>query len=395
LSGNYVLHFHYEGNLEVVPGTCKASGYRLMIKNTLLSLFSLLLSLLLVETMLGFFKSHTISRESDNSWYSYQFVDRKGNSLSLKEGDVKLSYHPAYEYDNLPDQIHDRFSVDSQGNRHNTSDLFTHARFDRIILVSGGSTAFGTGLPSNEDTFTAHLEHQLSATSVINHAVIGYHGVQELLKAYLQGVYLKPILTISLSGWNDFKQISYVEDVTNYDPFMALTQVETRLSGIKDLEGKSLAGRVYYFITNVMFKNVRQSVSQLFSSPSNEKKLISVDKVADSYARVMKKYQLTMNMYNSNFLVVLQPDFHSFNNSSETVSWQGKMYDEFRLLAKRKMDELHVPYVDLNDFQNRFDKDMFMDTIHLNSQGNKVMADLVMENLPDHILALLIEDEKE
>jgi lysophospholipase L1-like esterase len=70
-----------------------------------------------------------------------------------------------------------------------------------VILV-GGSTAFGTGVLSDADTFAAALERELSV-EVVNSATIGFMAVQELALLQTELLDLRPQVVVAVDGWND------------------------------------------------------------------------------------------------------------------------------------------------------------------------------------------------
>ena len=111
-------------------------------------------------------------------FYSWSFTTTRGEPVGL-DGLLDLSMHPFAVYTNLPNQETRYFATDGAGFRRNGRARDTKARFR--IAVLGGSTAFGTGLQRDADTFTARLETLVEGSEILNAAVIGHLSGQELV----------------------------------------------------------------------------------------------------------------------------------------------------------------------------------------------------------------------
>ena len=98
--------------------------------------------------------------------YPWMFCTTSGRRLTSDRGLLKLSLHPSALYKNQPNQRAESFNTNSHGLRGPEA-----ATGSRGVLVLGGSTAFGTGLDSDEETIPAALGC-LSGRESVNAGVI-------------------------------------------------------------------------------------------------------------------------------------------------------------------------------------------------------------------------------
>lgn len=347
---------------------------------------------LVFEQYLCWSKIRISEKAKNSSYYSYQFVAYDGTPLSSQKGDLKLSYHPVYVYDNMPNQKHSSFTIDGKGNRLSAIDESRHFKEkNKTILISGGSTAFGTGLPSDKDTFSSHLQSKLAGLTVVNQAVIGHSITQEMLKSLIKGIDINPQVTISISGWNDFTQISQTMNPRGYVGFGEWTQLEFRLKKMRNIEHPSIIEKIYFFFKEILFKELNERFAQILKNSKDEVPSITIDEIVMNYVSTVLKYKKMMNSHGSDFLLVIQPDYNTLD-SKLRESWQVKKYEEFRMAVTKALKSYKVDYIDLNEYHTSFHRNMFLDAIHLNSRGNERMVDLVLENLPDRLNDIFSEN---
>lgn len=109
-----------------------------------------------------------------------------------------------------PNQRLNTLSIDESGRRRTGYDLLTPPKAgQKVCLVIGGSTAFGLGATSDENTIPGRLGHYLShalgeEVVVVNAAYMGFTSYQELLA--LMQCETKPDMVVAISGWNDIDQ---------------------------------------------------------------------------------------------------------------------------------------------------------------------------------------------
>ena len=107
--------------------------------------------------------------------------------------------------------------------------------------------------------------------------------------------------------------------------------------------------------------------------------------LADIYARNMGKMAIVAEAFGARLLCVLQPDYLSLFNT-DPPNQMSLYYTAFRRAARPLLDEGGVVHIDLNDFEDAFLPNMFMDQIHLNARGNQLMAEIVENEIKNRNL---------
>ena len=130
----------------------------------LLILFVNMLILCLATLGLEFKLAHD-RRKAEAEWskqvrpyYWPSLQTRDGIALGTRFGPLKLVLHPFVSYANLPNQKTPHFSINNLGFRGRDIRKGGEKTKNRIIVV-GGSTAFGTGLQYDDETFARRLEY--------------------------------------------------------------------------------------------------------------------------------------------------------------------------------------------------------------------------------------------
>ncbi len=133
------------------------------------------------------------------------------------EGDAFSGYRkwgqqrsPFVGFENIPgyaqSHAHGSVTFDEHGfRRHTTKRVATEK--EQLIVVMGGSSAFGFGL-DDEDTWPMELERHLRSQfgdhfTVLNAANRGHNSMQQLIRLYQRVLPLKPSVVIYYGAWND------------------------------------------------------------------------------------------------------------------------------------------------------------------------------------------------
>ena len=357
------------------------------IGRSMLAVVSVVLILLVADWVL---EQRERSKHPDSDlgpapFYSWSFTTTRGEPVGL-DGLLDLSMHPFAVYTNLPNQETRYFTTDGSGFRRNGPVRDTQARFR--IAVLGGSTAFGTGLQRDTDTFTARLETLVEGSEILNAAVIGHLSGQELVYLVTELVDREPHLVIAIDGFNDVADQMMGPSRTRQTAGVNNTffMIEDALRRLYQLESGGLFDRLGAAMP-LIFKHIAKLVRSalelpppsLTSNPGNDERPVlprSPAVLADVYARNMGKMAIVSEAFGARLLCVLQPDYvalfetHKPNQISD-------YYTAFRRAARPLLDNGGVVHIDLNDFEDAFLPDMFMDQIHLNARGNQVMAEIV------------------
>src|SRR6188768_2749485 len=108
--------------------------------------------------------------------YSPTLVDHAGRALSERPGHVRLVLDPFSGYRNLGNQRATSFTIDENGFRGG----FRGGADRALAFLLGASTAFGHGVPRDDDTLASVLSRRQGRYRVVNAGVIGYESGQEL-----------------------------------------------------------------------------------------------------------------------------------------------------------------------------------------------------------------------
>lgn len=304
-------------------------------------------------------------------YYWWSLVTHDGNDVGGTHGPLKIALHPFVTYVNLPNQKTENFTIDELGFRKTGTEKRPGAK--KVILL-GGSTAFGTGLNSDGETIARYLEEFLGV-EVINAAVIGHASGQELVYLLTELTDHKPDLVVSFGGHNDYARYLEGSNPRLLGTNNAFNQVEEQLKSLKRLGEPSLVGKIVNS-SMVVFPRLtdrikRSRLSLWVGSSGNPRarddQLLAL--TANVYAKNMIKMSQMSKVFHYNFLCVLQPDRERHD-----------LYRSFREIAKARLLENAVNYLDLNDM-TELNAAMFMDYVHTDAIGNRLMAGQIAEKI--------------
>ncbi|MGH7149941.1 MAG: SGNH/GDSL hydrolase family protein [Planctomycetota bacterium] len=221
-------------------------------RRLLLAACGVLLALLAVEALLAreadAARERLVREGGPFRFFTLRTVD--GRILSKRRGPLELVLDPVLAYRNHPGQRGPGFAVNSRGYRG--PELRPREPGVPRIVLLGGSTAFGFGIGSDEDTLAARLERELAPAEVVNAGVIGYVSGQELALLRTEVLDLDPQVVIAFDGWNDFRTGLLRPDGTVATVLFA--QVE-------DLASEAaLARRSFPFAFRVAFSHVFRQI---------------------------------------------------------------------------------------------------------------------------------------
>jgi lysophospholipase L1-like esterase len=311
-------------------------------------------------------------------WWSSHTHD--GIPIGRSSGPLKLALHPFAGYSNLPHQNTPHFSINNLGLRG--GDIRKDEKTQKRIIVVGGSTAFGTGLQHDAETFAQHLEHLLNA-EVINAAVIGHASGQELVYLLTDLVDLQPDLVITLNGGNDYGY-SLRSPSSRFLGINGFEQVEERLKTLKSVTNQSFLTRVsnLYWI---LFPNITTQLESLwvrflrklaslrvrFFGGEEQKSEPDLRLASAVYATNMTKIQRLSEAFHYKFLCVLQPDRD-----------RTQQYRAFREMAKMQLQQAGIVALDLNELDEQSLKaEWYMDEVHLDGAGNQAIAQIIAKKI--------------
>jgi hypothetical protein len=299
-------------------------------------------------------------------WPSLQTHD--GIALGTRSGPLKLVLHPFLSYANLPNQKNPHFTINHLGFRG--GNIPKDQKTKKRIIVVGGSTAFGTGLESDDETFAQRLEYLLDA-EVINAAVVGHASGQELVSLVMELVDLQPDLVIALNGWNDYERPL----TSKFRGSNGFAEIEEQLKTLQSVTDDSLLTRVSNLYW-VLFPNITKKLEPLWlrlfkrEEQTGETDLGLAGAV---YATNMTKMRRISEAFHSTFLCVLQPDRD-----------RQQRYRVFRETAKMHLQQAGIVALDLSELDEPGIKaERYMDEMHLDAVGNQAIARIIANKIVD------------
>ena len=246
---------------------------------------------------------------------------------------------------------------------------FGHTQIKKRIIVVGGSTAFGTGLQNDDETFAHHLEHLLNA-EVINAAVVGHASGQELVYLLTELVDLQPDLVITLDGWNDYDLHPLTSKFGGSNGF---GQIEEQLKTLKSVTDGSFLTRVSN-LNWILFPNITKQLESLwvrFFRREEQKSEPDLGMASAVYATNITKMQRLSEAFNYQFLCVLQPDRD-----------RKQQYRTFRETAKMHLQQVGIVALDLNELDEPVIKaEWYMDPVHLDGAGHQTIAQIITNKI--------------
>ena len=320
-----------------------------------------------------------VTRSSPRPYYLWSLYSYSGTQIMGGENRIlKLQASPAVVYKNMPNQKTAYFSINSHGFR-GPEPKRDKGNGRRIVLI-GGSTAFGTGLDNDSQTFAQQLEVRLKGVEVVNAAVIGHESGQEL--AYLVADLLDwhPDLILTFDGFNDF--VESLEPAFGSKP-LGFNTYDVRNDDLLEARGlfsRSLFSRML-LIHKMLFYMLE---GKAVDSAGNIGVRLGhgVDRniaiVADNYVRNVIKMSMIARASRANFLCILQ------RFRPGTGPRERRLTSQYRAFLRRVeigLREKRINYVDLDDDKVEINKSNFMDSVHLDAQGNSIMAEIIAHKI--------------
>ena len=322
-----------------------------------------------------------IAEKAELPYYSWAYYTRSGARFAFWRGYLKLEMHPALTYRNAPNQRTPYFSTNSRGFRG--KELSSDGSCKKVIALMGGSTAFGTGLASDEQTLAAQLERTMAGVEVANAAVIGHRSGQELAYIAHELLELDPRLILTLNGWNDFSQYWLSDFKHRPLGFNAFELIDSEVERSQRMLSESLVSRLlglHHVLFPLLEREVRAALRRRGEREDAELQGTDwkIPLLAESYAANVVKMRALAADAGCRFLCVLQPVRAAADGRQKDLPAR---YAEFRRLAREKMAGRGIPHMDLNDHQDELPDSLFLDLTHIKPAGQEIMARLIARKI--------------
>ncbi len=333
--------------------------------------------------------------QTHRPFYWWSFHTHSGTRLmehfpgAPHEGVLKLQLTPATVYKNMPNQRTDYFSIDGSGLRGDGLPVrMPNNAASRVVLL-GGSTAFGTGLDSDAQTFAHQIEVVLPKTRVLNAGVIGYESGQELIYLVTELIDRTPHLVITLDGFNDFMESYQPSFDRMTHGFSSFNVIDDQIAAAEKQFSRPLIEKLLS-LHKLLFARLEERIRFGAAAISFPLRREELDKniiiTARNYAANILKMSGIAHYGGARFLCVIQP-FRAPNDPNyERIA---KDYRKFIGIAGGELHRQKVAVMNLNSSQ--YDKylksSFFMDGVHLDYRGNAAMARLVARRIRElHLL---------
>lgn len=318
--------------------------------------------------------AHPVFTESGE--YSLVFVDHLGRRLSEKDGSLKLALDPYSLYRNAPGQETKLFHIDRHGFRGGFDEADPRPR----VLCVGGSAAFGFGLASDADVFTARLAALEPRWQVVNAAVVGYLSGQELAEVVHRGDAVAPAAVVALDGWNDL-----------YVPLLAATRFP--VAGLSFGHNWDVFHLVEERLRLYTLAGAPETRAAGNDVPLDE----LLKRITSTYAENLERLSRAAGSRGARFLVVLQPWVASRAAPPEGerlaleafrkmgVRADPALYDTFVRAARTFLEKRGIPFLDLHEDGPFRDASgaLFQDSVHPNAEGHRLEASEICRRLEE------------
>ena len=300
-----------------------------------------------------------------------------------------------------------------------THEFDTKKDDEYVILFNGGSTAFGGGASSNEDTIPYNLEKKLNRISkkkikVYNLAQLNNFQTQELTALIFFFNKIKPDLVISLNGWNELTANNIMSDKTikEYEIFN-ITEIEGwKPAGVNNLKKKRFFTYAYIFLEEHLsfFKYLNFLKPKSYTKRDREKFEFrdfnqSIEVGSELYLKNLKIFNQLAKGFGFKYYAFLQPNITAKNN----LSFDEKKFldsrkkndplsfseDWFTLLSNKenlykgiesKLDySLNINIVNLYNLFTNTEEEIFYSMVHVNDKGQEMISDIILENIKKDI----------
>lgn len=251
------------------------------------------------------------------------------------------------------------------------------------IMVLGGSTAFGIGSTADQNTISGYLqkkfdEAKIPNVEVINTSIGGTISFEEKYYALNYLMDFEPNFFIIYDGANDVRY--------------RIIDQESLIDNKEKEEGFKFGNYPFYRTPFVINKLTNPNY---YSTDAPQNEIVSnniKEKVVDRYIENWKDFCVKQNQNQIKTMIFLQP---MVGTSNRTVSSDVAKF-LFKLDAQSELDmlediasslnELKEVCTDAIDIRNSFDginKPVFYDQLHMSDFGNKIIANVIFENIVD------------
>jgi hypothetical protein len=308
--------------------------------------------------------------------YSLELVDHLGRRVSGSTGNLHLVLDPYSLYRNAVNQKTSHFSIDAHGYRGGFDEKDPRPR----VLFVGGSAAFGFGLDSDAEVFTARIAKLDPRFQPVNAGVIGFLSGQELSELVQRGKRVHPAAVVALDSWNDL-----------YVPLLAASRFPA--AGLAMGCNWELLSMVEDRM-RLLSRGDRSEEATAFETPG-QPTVSDSESVASLAQRIRGTYLSNLEEMHEDcaavgipFLVAIQPWTATRSAPPEAEreslrTWMAigpradpAFFAALRAEARTFLQAHGIPFIDLNESPEFASgtAQLFSDGLHPNAEGHRVIA---------------------
>jgi len=293
---------------------------------------------------------------------------------------------------------------------------------DFTIVITGGSTVAGNGVPKNSLTISSVLERLLNTYSpegfilrqpvrVINAGQPGHNSSQEIINMVFDLAYLEPEIWIMFNGINERWYLGELEGATNWhhdEGIVGRTKPSNSSNFRIPLGGFFPATR--YLVDQAKDRLPKKIAADTVAKPGYLNNELLLRRGAERYSRNIETSAAIARSQNMGFIYALQPTSGAGNRifTQEEVSarqrgwpetrWQqyqqfgNLFYDESEIelekLQSKLADSGSVKLSSMRNVFDQVDERVYADPRHYTAIGNEIIA----SHLSQIIVELFAED---
>jgi lysophospholipase L1-like esterase len=277
------------------------------------------------------------------------------------------------------------------------------------VVVLGGSTVFGRGVPVPSESLPARLSTRLQGAEVLNAGVPGYTSGQELVYLATELLSYEPDLVITYDGVNDQHSLRLLwrldPDELNSAKSDSHYAIEQRVNASYTVAGALgvaagvVRGTIIELADQIATLHFLGRVLVRFAPPPHAAPVAPYDRrVIDAYERNLRGVVAISRAHGIKVMLALQPalgiDDKPLTAEERTnldtlpsgeLSQRRAFYEDARRLFQRLgEDHASISGVCVGDLSRAFSGTstrVYSSTVHLNVTGNDLIAEALMRHL--------------
>ena len=294
----------------------------------------------------------------------------------------------------IPNQHLTTININNEGFRGAEINVLKNNNDYRIIMI-GGSTVFGAGMPNDNLTIPYQLnkkfEEKYNNVEVINAGISSITSFEELYHFKEKLIHLEPNLVIIYDGAND------VHNKITIDPEIPNTDKDNLK--MKDFQ-KYLRSPVVMYrhvvlpIMNSEAVNTLDITDVSTTDSSNHNSSQIPQLIASLWFDHINEFCQISNEKQIKSIVIIQPSLDQDKKSLSDYEYSiykknilDKKIFDMLIQKSEKLTSCSGVYDFTNIFENT-DFSVYLDRVHLNESGNKIIAN----NIYEKILPIVLED---